>query len=236
MTTEGVPTEAWFDVERFRRTAHRQIVIRRVTEPTVVLGSTQPDSVLDARRVAGAGVHVLRRRSGGGAVYLAHGDPVWFDVWVPTSDALWDADVGRAPAWVGRWWSTVVEGLRPITTLVQRATILRDEWSERACFAGIGPGEVTVGKRKLVGLAQWRCRQGSLFHVCMYRRWYEAAPLADLLALPEEDRAKARSVLSSRGIGFEDRAVLGPNTEADRVVTALLLRLPPGEDWEVLRD
>ena len=48
------------------------------------------------------------------------------------------------------------------------------------CFAGRGPGEVFVGRRKVVGLSQWRARQGALFSSCAYLRW-DAAVLAGLL-------------------------------------------------------
>ena len=46
--------------------------------------------------LAAAGVELVRRRSGGGAVYLAPGEQLWIDAWVPRDDALWEVDVAVA--------------------------------------------------------------------------------------------------------------------------------------------
>jgi lipoate-protein ligase A len=225
----------WFDIEGFRRTPGRLVVVRRVEGPTVVLGSTQSESVIDAVRAETAGVTVARRRSGGGAVVLQPGDPIWIDIWVPAGDPLWSPDVGRAAMWVGRWWSEVIEGLAPVTALVHRGATTRDEWSARVCFAGTGPGEVSVGGRKVVGLAQWRGREGTLVHACAYQEW-DALSLLDVLALTDEERARAPEVLARRAVGLADPTLLGPGFETDRVVDALVLRLPAGPEWEIRRD
>ncbi|MGE5209798.1 MAG: lipoyl protein ligase domain-containing protein, partial [Acidobacteriota bacterium] len=41
-----------------------------VVAPAVVLGSSQPETVVDAAACAAAGAEIVRRRSGGGAVLL----------------------------------------------------------------------------------------------------------------------------------------------------------------------
>ncbi len=79
----------WFEVDR----------------PTIVLGSTQPDAVLDPAAVERAGVTVARRRSGGGAVHLEPGGAWWVDVVIPRGDPLWDDDVSRAFLWLGDAWA-----------------------------------------------------------------------------------------------------------------------------------
>ena len=66
----------WFEVER----------------PALVLGSTQPDDVVDRAAAARAGVEVVRRRSGGGAVLLVPGDVTWVDVLLPRADPRWSDD------------------------------------------------------------------------------------------------------------------------------------------------
>src|SRR5947208_2747634 len=45
-----------------------------VVRPAVVLGSTQRDVGVDPDRAAAAGIDVVRRRSGGGAVWLDRGE------------------------------------------------------------------------------------------------------------------------------------------------------------------
>ncbi len=56
-------------------------------------------------------------------------------------------------------------------------------WAELVCFAGIGPGEVLLGGRKLVGISQRRTRNGSRFQCMVHTRWSPDV-LVDLLAEP----------------------------------------------------
>ena len=61
-------------------------------------------------------------------------------------------------------------------------------FGDLVCFAGRGPGEVFHGDRKVVGLSQWRAREGALFSSCAYLRW-DPAPLLALVDVDEEARA-----------------------------------------------
>ena len=62
------------DVEQFRGLTLRQAVVRRVDHPTVVLGSTQGEDMLDPEAVRAGGAEVVRRRGGGvGAAALCGG-------------------------------------------------------------------------------------------------------------------------------------------------------------------
>ena len=54
-----------------------------VTAPALVLGSTQSAGDADPDRAVKDGYDIVRRRSGGGAVWLAPGAQLWVDVWVP---------------------------------------------------------------------------------------------------------------------------------------------------------
>jgi lipoate-protein ligase A len=61
-------------------------------------------------------------------------------------------------------------------------------WSELVCFAGLGPGELSLDGRKLVGLSQRRTRNGIRIQGSLYR----AAPtieMARLLRPPLPDAA-----------------------------------------------
>ena len=179
-----------------------------VEHPTLVLGSTQPDSVVDRPRATAAGVEVVRRRSGGGAVLLRPGETVWADVLVPTDDPLAEPDVGRAFAWVGQAWAEALTDLgvgaagRPVEVHTGRPR--PGPCSEAVCFAGLGPGEVTVGGAKVVGISQRRTRAGSLFQCGVLVTWDPAA-LLGLLSLPDDDRAAATVALAdvAAGAGVE---------------------------------
>ena len=90
-----------------RPALERSVTFWRPTGSAVVLGSAQLDSVVSPS----AAVPVVRRRSGGGAVYVAPGEMVWADVVVPAGDTLWSDDVGRACWWVGEAWSSALAGI-----------------------------------------------------------------------------------------------------------------------------
>lgn len=146
-------------------------MVRRSGRPLLVLGSTQDADAFDPAAAARAGVEMVRRRSGGGAVLLEPGDPLWVDAWLPRGDPLWSDDVVGAAGWVGEWWAAALATAGATGLAVHRGGSVPAPWADVLCFAGIGPGEVTVAGRKVVGVAQWRCRQGALFHTCAYRRW-----------------------------------------------------------------
>ena len=78
------------------------------TEPAVVLGSAQRDQV--SRGPSVAGIAVVRRHSGGGAVLVVPGDVLWVDVLVPKQDSLWSEDIGRATWWLGAVWAGGSDG------------------------------------------------------------------------------------------------------------------------------
>ena len=71
------------------------------------------------------------------------------------------------------------------------------------CFSGRGPGEVFRGEAKIMGLSQWRSREGALFQTCAYTHW-EATPLVNLLDLDEGSRAAWSVELSGSAVGIED--------------------------------
>ena len=167
--------------------------------PALVLGSTQPDGVVDRERAAAAGVEVVRRRSGGGAVLLRPGEVVWVDVLVPTGDVLWQADVGLAFGWLGRAWAEALGSLG-VPASVHEGALVAGRWSSLVCFGGLGPGEVTVGGRKVVGISQRRTRAGALFQCAALVDW-DPSPLLDLLVLSDDDRAEAAADLSSVAAG-----------------------------------
>jgi len=140
--------------------AERGLWILDATQPALVLGSTQ--RVVDA-----PGIEVVRRRSGGGAVWVEPGVTLWVDVVVPRGDELWDDDVGRATHWLGDAWARAVGD----NAAVHRGAMVRTPWSDRVCFAGLGPGEVTIAGQKVVGISQRRTRQSARFQCVAYERW-----------------------------------------------------------------
>jgi hypothetical protein len=148
--------------------------VQQVTGPALVLGSAQPDDLVDRTRAAAEGVEVCRRRTGGGLVGLATGD-CWIDVLLPAGSRLWHPDVGRAFHWLGEVWAETLRDLLPPAegspVVVHRGPLGGGEAARLLCFAGLGPGEVTVGGRKVVGLSQRRWRTGVKFQCLVLPRW-----------------------------------------------------------------
>lgn len=185
----------------------RTVRVLEVTRPALVLGSTQPAGDVDEAAAARAGVEVVRRRSGGGAVLLAPGEALWFDVAIPAGDPLWSPDVGRAFHWLGRAWAEALAGLGVVARW-HDGPMQHTPWSRRVCFAGLGPGEVLVDGRKVVGLSQRRTRGAALFQCCALLRWDPGA-LLDLLALTPEERETAAAALEDAALG------VGPDREGE---------------------
>jgi lipoate-protein ligase A len=198
----------------------------RPTRPAIVLGSTQSSDVVDRAAAASAGLEVVRRRSGGGAVLVTPDDPVWIDVWVPAGDALWKADVTGAFGWLGSTWARALEGLGLTGVGVQGpAPGACTRWSSLLCFAGVGAGEVSVGGRKVVGLAQRRNRSGAWFHGACLLRWDPTLLLATL-DLPPAEREVATAGLAPAVAGVADALGSASGPSRDAVTTALLGSLP----------
>ena len=165
MPDELTPTVWWFEVDR----------------PAVVLGSAQPANHLDLDACRKAGVEVVRRRSGGGAVLLEPDDVTWVDVLIPTIHHRWTNDVTTSAWWLGDVWRQTIADLGVVDTAVHKGRMVTTAWSSRVCFAGIGGGEVVATSRrdsgdggsvsKIVGISQRRTRSGARFQCALYHRW-----------------------------------------------------------------
>jgi lipoate-protein ligase A len=173
--------------------ARRRLRVMEATRPAVVLGSTQPLDHVDREALAGRGWDLARRRSGGGAVLVGTGDVAWVDVVVPREDPLWDDDVRRGGLWLGECWRQALTRVGVPSAEVWTAGLVRRPWSGRVCFAGLGPGEVTLAGRKVVGVSQRRTRRGVLLQSAALLRW--SAP--DLLGVLEFETPARRQAAAA---------------------------------------
>lgn len=196
----------------------RTVRLCHPTVPGVVIGSSQAESDVDMRRAEASGLQVVRRRSGGGAVLVVPGDIVWVEVAVGRDDPLWDDDVGRASWWLGETWASTLQSLGTGPATAHRGPMKRTAWSAKLCFAGLGPGEVVVGDRKLVGVSQRRSRTLAVFQSAALLR-SDSRRLASLMALDAEDRERAARCLDSTS------GVLGGARTPEEVEEAFLGQL-----------
>ncbi|HUE06521.1 MAG TPA: hypothetical protein VMP41_03770 [Acidimicrobiales bacterium] len=200
-------------MERFRSERQRVAVVREVAHPTLVLGSTQRAELVSPDVLRERSVELVRRRGGGGAVYLEPGTFLWVDAWIPREDVLWAHDVSVAAEWVGRWWIGALaavgsaSGIAASALSVHTGRSVPGSLGDLVCFAGRGPGEVFFDDRKIVGLSQWRSREGALFSSCAYLEW-DSAPLLDLLSFDDPTRYELAGELRDVAVGV---GVLSPS-------------------------
>lgn len=104
---------------------------------------------------------------------LLHPEDLWVELWLPREPAD-PIDVRSTARRVGNWWRAVLTAAG-VGCDVYEGAVLHPEQGALACFAAIGPGEVTVDGAKLVGISQWRVREGTLVSSVL-----AAAPPLDL--------------------------------------------------------
>lgn len=181
--------------------AAAEVWICRPARPVLVLGSAQRDSVVDLVAAQAADVGVVRRRSGGGAVFLAPGRSLWLDVALPRGDDRWLDDVRVSVHWLGELWAASLHRFG-VDAEVFRSGLQRTEWGRLVCFAALGPGEVTVAGRKVVGISQRRTRAGARFQCLALSDW-DPHEVLELLVLDDVERRRAADDLAdvAGGVG-----------------------------------
>ena len=181
----------------------------------LVLGSSQASGDVDTEAVSRKNISVVRRRTGGGAVLVSAADLVWFDVLINAEDPLWTSDVGRSFDWLGDAAKEALASLG-VDAEVHRGRLRRTAWSKRVCFAGLGPGELTVDDKKVVGMSQRRTRSSARFQVAILRRW-SGHQHQSLFVVPPDEREAATEELGAVAIGLPH----SPTTIIDAIVGAL---------------
>jgi lipoate---protein ligase len=151
--------------------------------PAIILGSSQSDAVVDTAACTRLGVEIGRRRTGGGAVLVVPGQMVWVDVLVATAGPPYVDDLRLMAQWLGSTWVRAIGAGD-----VHRGGLEADSLGSTVCFAGLGPGEVSVEGRKVVGISQRRTRRWVLMQSAVLGRW-DPASIVELLKLDDGERA-----------------------------------------------
>lgn len=132
--------------------------------PTVSLGYGQPlDRAIDVDACRALGVGLVRRPTGGSAIY--HDGPereLTYSVVASLDDLGVAADLLESYRWIGTALTAGLQALGAPAELVPVGG--RDGATPAFCFARTGRYEIEVGGRKLVGSAQRRQRASFLQH------------------------------------------------------------------------
>ena len=96
-----------------------------------------------------------------------------------------------------RCGSSALAAIGVVGTEVHGGGLICTPWCSLVCFAGLGPGEVTLGGAKLVGISQRRTRAGARFQCAVHRRWDPVA-VVDALAEPRPSPDELRDLV--RGV------------------------------------
>jgi len=202
--------------------------------PAVVVGLGLRHRLADAvdlARCAAAGVDVLHRRAGGGAVLVDRDAMLCGALCVPVPHPVVGDDLTGSYRWLGEHLATRlarlgIAGARRVEVEAARGDVgglkSRDDALARllltTCYGALSPHEVVVGPAKLVGLAQIRRRHAALFQFGVLLA--DQSSLADFLAIPDEPtRAALRAALRHRTIGL--RQLLDPLPDLWTLANAL---------------
>ncbi|HLZ28964.1 MAG TPA: hypothetical protein VKV73_16735 [Chloroflexota bacterium] len=212
--------------------------------PAVVLGlglRRRVAEVVDLARCAAAGVEVLHRRAGGGAVLVDRDSMLCGAICVPLPHPLLGDDLTASYRWLGEHLSARlaglgVQGARRVEVDEARADVAALKTQDDAvsrlllttCYGALSPHEVVVGAAKLVGLAQVRRRHAALFQFGILLA--DQSPLADFVFVRDEPTREAvRAELRRRTVGVAQlrHALLDMLTLVEQLrVSASLRSLP----------
>ncbi|MCA1644619.1 MAG: hypothetical protein LC797_03820, partial [Chloroflexi bacterium] len=186
------------------------------SSPAVVVGlglRHRLASIVDLERCRRAGVEVLERRAGGGALLLDE-HMLCGAVCVTLPDARFGSDLTDSYRWLGELLAAHLRArgvpeARRVEVAEARADVaaLKSHPDAAArlllatCYGALSPHEVWIRGAKLVGIAQVRRRQAALFQFGILLR--DQSPLADYLQVPNETtRAELRKLLRQRTVGL----------------------------------
>lgn len=183
--------------------------------PTLVLGSRQHLDTVDQEQCRRRGVEVVSRRSGGAAVLVGSEQLMWFDVLLTRDHPGWHDDVHKSFRWLSERLVSALTALG-LNATAHYGPMVNTTWSDLVCFAGLGPGEITIEGKKLVGISQRRTRNVARYQVAILRRW-QPEDIVSLFALDPAQRDQALHELPQAATNTS----LAPETVLTAIATTL---------------
>lgn len=188
--------------------------------PAVSIGHSQdPAAEVDVDACERAGVGIVRRPTGGRAVF--HAGELTYSVVGPSGPAPLGATITEAYRAIGEALVAGLAALGVTADLEETGTDpgIRRGGASPPCFVSSGRYEVVVGGRKLIGSAQRRLGRGVLQHGSVLIDSRHAG-LADLIpSLTVAEREAVRRSLEGRTTTLE--GILGRPVAFDEVAAAV---------------
>jgi lipoate-protein ligase A len=143
-----------------------QVLFWQYDQAAVIMGCSQRPDEGQVHRAESAGLPLIRRRSGGGAVFAGP----WMlsvTVFIPPEHPLAEQNIIEIFSWLEQIWidtlttcSVPCKGVDQ--AMIDQSKIISQEQDLKwACYASLSHGEIVSNDgRKLVGLAQIRKRKG----------------------------------------------------------------------------
>ncbi len=196
--------EELYDYDALRAIDEPSVFVVHVAQPTVVLGSRQRADLLTEEFRSTCTVR--RRRGGGGIVLLQPGD-LWVDWWIPAHDPRWSGDLRETSRQAGNRWRVSLGDEIHDELVVHDGPLEVDDGFGVVCFTGRGPGEVFIKQRKVIGVTQWRVREGTFVSTVLHAQ--TTLPLVEGLVDPPRGIAHAldHHTVESLGLGDPDAIV-----------------------------
>lgn len=169
--------------------------------PAMTLGRGQSFADADLATLRADGVTLLRRATGGTAVF--HADELTYSVAAPDTEPRLATDVVESYRGISR---ALIAALERIGLRYADATPHAENRSgprSPVCFEVPSDYEITVDKRKLFGSAQMRIRGGILQHGTLPLTGDIARVAAYLTACPDPARVRAHAITLHEALGCE---------------------------------
>lgn len=142
------------------------LLLWQYRDPAVIMGCSQRPDEAQSDRAMQAGLPIMRRGSGGGAV-LAGPWMLSFTLFIPADHPIAELNIIDIFGWFEQIWMQTLQQVGVPAQGVNKAMIdhskkvAKEQSVDWACYAGLSHGEiVSLDGRKLVGLAQIRKRKG----------------------------------------------------------------------------
>ena len=200
-TVEAAQEQAWNEGQLAAPVVAAAARVWHYPTPGVVLGRSQHAL---RQSLDGAGLAVVERAAGGGAVLVGPWLLGASVVLPPAHPLLAGRSVSDSYRWLGGVFVAALADHGVAAVSVPREqTWKAPEHLAWACFAGMSPWEIAVGGRKLVGFAQRRGRHGVLLVAGVLAGAVPWARLCEALRRPaaEADELAAATIDASAAAG-----------------------------------